>query len=135
MARPARRRPSPTVLNRLDELENGQDRKATRKADHAALQKLATRGIPPEERARLHELLAVVKAKPADGELAVDPAADAEAEPPEQHAAKLALRAWYVEWSEIAKAVIKRRDYLILLGLAKRKAPKKGGEPAPAGGK
>lgn len=29
------------------------------------------------------------------------------------------------EWSEMARAGIKRRDHLILLGLAKRKSPRK----------
>ncbi len=40
--------------------------------------------------------------------------------------AMMALRHWYEEWSEIARASISRRDYLILLGLAKRKSSKKG---------
>jgi hypothetical protein len=33
----------------------------------------------------------------------------------------MALRAWYEEWSSIARVVIKRRDYLIRMGLAKRR--------------
>jgi hypothetical protein len=43
----------------------------------------------------------------------------------EQRQAKIALWTFHAEWSEIAKADIKRRDHLIQLGLAKRKAPKK----------
>lgn len=39
------------------------------------------------------------------------------------------LRAWFVEWSETARAAIGRRDYLIRLGLAKRKKPSKAGAP------
>ena len=31
------------------------------------------------------------------------------------------LRAWYKDWSETARAVIGRRDHLILMGLAHRK--------------
>ena len=31
----------------------------------------------------------------------------------------------YVDWSEMARSVVKRRDYLIRLGLAKRKSAKK----------
>ena len=36
-----------------------------------------------------------------------------------------ALRVWYVDWSEMARSVVKRKDYLIRLGLAKRKSAKK----------
>jgi hypothetical protein len=36
---------------------------------------------------------------------------------------------WYREGSETARALIKRRDYLILLGLAKRKTTKKAEAP------
>lgn len=32
-----------------------------------------------------------------------------------------ALRAWFDDWSETARTVVARRDYLIRLGLAKRK--------------
>src|SRR5262249_37706364 len=39
-----------TFLDRLDALENGLDRKATRKKDHAALALLAERGITPDVR-------------------------------------------------------------------------------------
>ena len=46
-----------TLLNRLDDLDNGRDRKATRKNDHAALGTLAKRGIDKTERARLRELV------------------------------------------------------------------------------
>lgn len=42
----------------------------------------------------------------------------------------LALRAWYLDWSDTARAVISRRDYLIRLGLAQRKkAAKKTASP------
>ena len=49
----------------------------------------------------------------------------------EAHAAALLkLHAWYREWSETARSVITRRDYLIRLGLAKRKG-RRGEGPAP----
>lgn len=35
----------------------------------------------------------------------------------------LALRVWYEDWAEVARVMIRRRDYLILLGLAERKSP------------
>jgi hypothetical protein len=39
----------------------------------------------------------------------------------ERQDALVALRAWIEEWSEVARAVITRRDHLILLGLASRR--------------
>jgi hypothetical protein len=122
------------LLDRLDELESGKDRKATRKEDHAALATLEKRGITKAERARLHGL--VETAKKADMPEAVEhleKAAEGSAQKSKQAQAE-ALRklyAWYREWSETARSVIARRDYLIRLGLAKRKAGK-GNEPAPA---
>jgi hypothetical protein len=44
------------------------------------------------------------------------------------------LRAWFVEWSETARAAIRRRDYLIRLGLAKRQKRSKAGAPTDEGG-
>lgn len=41
----------------------------------------------------------------------------------------MALRAWHEDWSEMAKVAVKRRDYLIRMGLAKRKSGKN--KPAP----
>lgn len=114
-----------TFLDRLDELESGKDRKATRKVDQAALAKLASRGIDAAERARLRKLLETARGPsaeaPTDAEQAGEPAAD-ETEPRE---AKLALWRWYVEWREVARADIKRKDHLIQLGMAERKAPAK----------
>jgi hypothetical protein len=123
-----------TFLDRLDVLENDKDRKATRKIDHAALAKLALRGITPAERARMRELLTVALGPsaevPDEDPSAVDPAAESA----ELRAAKVELYRWYVEWREVAKADIKRRDHLIQLGVAQRKAPKKATPPAEAGG-
>ncbi len=120
-----------TFLDRLDELESGKERKATRKADQAALDRLAERGIHKEERARLRKLLAVAMGSPDPGSAAPKMAADAEKQAlkaAEQRDGKVALWAFWTEWSEVAKADIKRRDHLIHLGLAKRKAGKKGNE-------
>lgn len=114
-----------TFLDRLDELDNGKERKATRKADHAALDKLAERRIGPAERKRLRHLISIATASPDAADLI--PSADPKdtARKAEQRQAKIALWALYTEWSEIAKADIKRRDHLIQLGIAKRKAAKK----------
>ncbi len=116
-----------TFLDRTDGLgSNNKERKGTRKADQAALDKLAERGITPAVRTRLRGLLTIATALPeaelsAGSQSETDAAKDAAAAA-EQRAGKIALRALYVEWSEIAKADVKRRDYLILLGLATRKA-------------
>lgn len=118
-----------TLLDRLDALESGEERKATRKADLAALATLAKRKFTKDERARLRALVKVAL-KPAK----LDPASasspgDSEAE---QQKALLKLWSWYCEWSETARVVITRRDHLIRLGLAKPKRTSKKGENQPA---
>ncbi len=100
-------------LERLDALENGPERKSTRRADHAALATLAKRGITKEERAKMQQLIETAKGLAPEAQL--DPSAEA------RQADLIALRAWYEDWSETARAVITRRDHLIRLGLAKRK--------------
>ncbi|MCC6554459.1 MAG: hypothetical protein IT372_15885 [Polyangiaceae bacterium] len=113
-----------TFLDRLDGLESGEDRAATRDADHAALAKLAARGIDADERRRLRDLLAVAQGSPTadDSPPSIKPDPKAEAD---RRQARIDLYAFYNEWSEIARADIKRRDHLIQLGLAKRKVGKK----------
>jgi hypothetical protein len=45
------------------------------------------------------------------------------------------LRAWYEDWSEMARVTFKRRDHLLRLGLAQRKVRRKVGvAPAVARG-
>lgn len=111
-----------TFLDRCDELESSKERKATRKADHAALDRLAERGITKEERARLRKLLSVATSFAE----AAPPAPSAPSEKATDHReAQVALWAFWTEWSEIAKTDIKRRDHLIQLGLAKRKTSAK----------
>jgi hypothetical protein len=111
-----------TILDRLDALQSSPDRKKTRKEDHAALATLAKRGFTEPERERLRKLVEVAKG--------VETAKDAEGAAGDTTDARrkelMALRAWYIDWSETARAVIKRRDHLIRLGLAKRKKKEKG---------
>lgn len=111
------------LLDRLDALEKGEGRKAQKKNDQAALAKLAARGIDERERARLRELLALVRTGAAPIEA---PIVDEESEAT-RRADYLALWAFFSEWSAIARADIHRRDHLILMGLAKRRG-RKGGE-------
>lgn len=115
-------------LDRLDDLERSPDRKATRKTDHAALAKLAERGITPEERARVRRLVLVAE-RSSEG------AATPEAPPvADTSDALVRLRAMYDEWSEIARIVVTRRSDLIRLGLAKRRRSSTKGGEAPADG-
>src|SRR5512132_2362084 len=116
-----------TLLERLDILETGKDRpKASRKKDEAALARLAERGITKAERERLAGLAKqAVSLEPASA-----PVVDTKREE-----ALTALYVWYREWSKMARAVISKRAYLISLGLAKRKSPKKAAPgSAPAAG-
>jgi hypothetical protein len=112
-----------TFLDRLDALESGAGRDPKKKeSDRAALETLAKRGIGKGERTRLRGLVAraqTTKSMPVDATVA-----DA------RTAELVALRSWYEDWSETARAVFKRRDHLIKLGLAKRKAPEKREQPA-----
>lgn len=120
-----------TLLGRLKALKDASDRKATRKQDHAALAVLDQKGYSAAELARLAGLVETAsQAAPV-----VDPSADRATED-EQRAARLAVRAWFDEWSETARAIVKRRDDLIALGLAARRssdktAPANGGAPSP----
>ena len=108
-----------TLLDRLEDLENGKERKATRKDDHAALETLAKRGIDKAERARLRKL--VDTAQTVDK----NPWVEGKDTPTavERRAALTDLYAWFKDWSETARAVVKKRAHLITLGLAKRKSP------------
>ena len=111
-----------TFTTRMKDLETSPDRKDTRKDDLAAVALVEKRGIDPTERARLEELVATANsAEDIDPSVATTAAQEAE----KQRQALAELRTWYEEWAGIAHAVIKRRDHLILLGLAKRKKAKK----------
>lgn len=96
-----------TLLARLDQLEKG--RPSTAKDDKAAIALLEARGINQKERQKLRDLL--VEAKHAQP---VEPSTDEHAD----YAPLAALHTWHLEWSEVARAVVRRRDYLIRLGLA-----------------
>ncbi len=115
-----------TLLERLEALETGKDRpKASRKKDEAALARLSERGIAKGERDRLAGLVKQARS--------LEPTAAPVIDTKRQEALH-ALYLWYREWSKTARAVISKRAYLISLGLAKRKSPKKAASAsAPAG--
>jgi hypothetical protein len=105
-----------TLLKRLDELELDKNKKRpnTREQDTKAIEKLAARGVTAKERERLQGLLT----------LATSAAPEPEAQPVIDSVARQEALVnsyyWYKEWAEIARDVIKRRDYLIALGLAEK---------------
>ncbi|APR76728.1 Hypothetical protein A7982_02075 [Minicystis rosea] len=115
-----------TLLARLVALESAPERKATRKADHAALATLAKRGLDAKERARLAGLVARAESVSAGPNASETAARDAREAAYLQ--ALVALRAWFEEWSEIARVAVKRRDHLIRMGLAARKPPTRKGD-------
>jgi len=105
------------LLDRLDALETGEGRSATRETAQAALAILAQRGIDSTQRQRLRDLIKVAESAP---EISL-PDAQSAAKADAAHVKRLmALRAWFEEWSSITRVAIKRRDYLIRLGLARR---------------
>ena len=119
------------LLDRLDQLESGQERSpALRARDQAAMTVLAARGITPEERARLRRLVDLAK---RSAPTFMSPSAREEQEK-RRITGLTALREWYLEWSEIARVVVKRRDVLIRMGLANRRSAQESeeAEPAPA---
>ncbi len=109
-----------TFLARLAALEDGTDdgREATREQDVAAVAKLAERGITKEVRDHLQSLVELALG-PTDAEPVDDT-------PVKNRRAKLtALKIWYDDWATMAKAKIRKRSYLIRMGLAKRRRKKR----------
>ncbi len=106
-------------------------REATRADDHAALALLARRGVSEEFRRQMRAEVRTAETFTAVAAPRVEASAREE-----QHLAELqALRAWYEEWSELARVAVTRKDLLIRMGLAQRKATKAKAAPArPAGG-
>ncbi|WP_438024321.1 hypothetical protein [Sorangium sp. So ce233] len=118
-----------TFLARIDALESGADpdRAATKQSDKKAVAFLATRGLDKAERKRLKGLVDV-----ALGPTSVLPAATEVPETARRREALARLRGWFDEWSTTARVVVKKRGYLIRLGLANRKAPQRKAPAAPA---
>jgi hypothetical protein len=113
-----------TFLRRVDALENGTDpaRKDTRKEDKKAVLLLDKRGLTKEERERLGGLVQLALKPTAT----LEPAPEADKQRREARVkALVALKDWYEEWAAAGRVVVKKRVYLIRMGLANRKKPKK----------
>jgi hypothetical protein len=106
----------PRLLDRIDVLENGKDRLEFRAADHAALATLSKRGLTKEKRIELRKMQNI-----AEGH-GVNPPEPVQGIEARNIQYLYEARAWYEEWSGLARKVITRRDYLIRAGLAQRRS-------------
>ena len=104
-------------LDRVESLEA----EAQSPANLAAVEKLRARGLTSDERASVRALC--VAARGGDSPATSTRGAARTAMTTEELYLYEA-RAWYEEWSGIARKLIERRSDLILLGLAKRKSGK-----------
>jgi hypothetical protein len=115
-----------TFLDRLDQLESGVGRDATKDADKQALELLAKRGIDGAERARLRALVTVAQSEPQTPAQVTTAKEIVDA----RTTSLGALYAWYSEWTEIAREVITKRADRISLGIAKRRTAESGSDDA-----
>lgn len=88
----------------------------------ATLKLLNDRGYTKAVRDHLRSLIAIAKAGTGKA-LAADP--KKEQARADYETGLRQLHAWHKDWSTTARAVLKRKDYLIRLGPAKRKPPTK----------
>jgi hypothetical protein len=102
-------------LERRGQLESGVDRKATRKVDHQALAFFDELGVTTEF---VKELEGRVETAQAVVTVSTSPTAA------KRDVTLRKIHAWLTAWGEMARTVITRRDQLIRLGIAKRRAPK-----------
>ena len=112
-----------TFLDRCKDLESGADRKGSRKSDHAALAALASRGIGKAELTHLASLVEDARVQPEPAPAPVDNGA--------RTAAITELYLWLRDWRETARAVIKNRTHLRMLGIGGKKG-KKNAAPVPS---
>lgn len=121
-----------TFLARITALETNSDpaRAASKDDDAAAVALLTKRGLTPEVRASLSEHVKIALGPTAPVPTVLTPE--------ERKERLVALRAWFDEWSAVARAVIKKRSHLIRLGLASRRPskedPKDPKDPKDGGG-
>jgi hypothetical protein len=124
-----------TLVPRMDTLAAGKAPKVPAAEQKLANEVLEKRGFGAAKRAELTKLLATAKKLSGEGGASADAAAEREALDEHLRAA----RAFYEEWAAIARSEIKRRDHLILMGLASRRSraaakdePEDGDDAGPA---
>ena len=102
-----------TFLTRIDELRKSKD-----PTDKAALARLAKRGLPDAELARIEKLLVIAEGtKSKIFTLGTDDEEGSAA----RLASLVSLRAWFIDWLTVAKVEVKQKRLRILLGISKRK--------------
>jgi hypothetical protein len=105
-------------LERVSMLREGKARDTERDDGRGAVELLAARKILDEaQESELRRLIAVAKGGARASELR-----SLEAVAPEREQQAIAFLSWLHEWREVARVAIKRRDYLIALGLAQRRS-------------
>jgi len=107
-----------TFLARVAALDTGSDpsRSASKKEDKRAVALLARRGLDETERKRLQKLVNIALGPTQATDLAIEPVQNIE-----RRDNLLKLKLWYNEWATVAHATIKKKAYLIRLGIASRK--------------
>ncbi len=116
---PAAIRAVETFLERVDILRTGKDseRAASRNKDEAAIDLLFKRGILDDE--MIQQLQGWIKVCTSVPD--VEGLMPSEKEKAQFVDALFDLDLWFSDWSTTARTAIKRRDYLISLGLAERR--------------
>jgi hypothetical protein len=107
-------------LSGIDALETG---KGGRKKDLPAIRTLTARGIDRAERRRVFALAtkALTPPKPEPGEPEPEAERSSAVDKDVDVVALRKLHGWWVEWSAVARAAIRRRDLLARLGLGGRR--------------
>jgi hypothetical protein len=107
-------------LERRERLDNDPHRNPTRTADHQALAIIARAGATPEMRKRWRAAVDTVHS-PTDAGTDAEPQLDDGFEAQRLETLRK-IWVWITTWSEIARTGVTRRDHLIRLGIAKRRA-------------
>ncbi len=107
------------------------DRMEEQKLPKGMLKLFAERGFGPTEIHDVKKVVAIAQAPaPEQEEMSAEASAELVTKQKEDRLQMLAeLRAWYDDWSEVARTVLGRRDWAIRVGLAHRK-PRSGSTPA-----
>ena len=119
-----------TFLERRHALDKSADRKTTRAADHEALAVIEQTGTTRQTLDELKAFVDTVQSVAPAETASAAPDADADADA-ERLATLRKIYAWITAWGEVARTAVTRRDQLIRLGLAKRRAAKAKRAPAP----
>jgi hypothetical protein len=108
-----------TFLERRRALDKDPRRKDTRTADHEALAMIDETLMAKASIKELEANVATVQSAGDASERLTRPKRDGQ-----RLEALRKIHAWVTAWSEMARTVVTRRDQLIKLGIAKRRAPK-----------